>query len=71
VFDLPVRLGAPAGLTGIQESSASPQHATAVGLAFYSARNLGSDRGHRGIALGPGALVKFGSRVRTWFAEMF
>jgi len=71
VFDLPVRLGAPAGLTGIQESSASPQHATAVGLAFYSARNLGSDRGHRGIALGPGALMKFGSRVRTWFAEMF
>jgi cell division protein FtsA len=71
VFDLPVRLGAPAGLSGIQESSASPQHATAVGLAFYSARNLGSDRGHRGIALGPGALMKLGSRVRTWFAEMF
>ena len=71
VFDLPVRMGAPAGLSGIQESSASPQHATAVGLAFYSARNLGSDRGHRGIALGPGTLMKLGSRVRTWFAEMF
>jgi cell division protein FtsA len=71
VFDMPVRLGAPAGLGGLQDSSASPQHATAVGLAFYSARNLGSDRGHRGIALAPGALVKLGSRVRTWFAEMF
>ena len=70
VFDLPVRLGAPVGVGGLAESAGGPQHATAVGLALYSARNASPGR-DRGLALGPGALMKIGSRVRTWFAEIF
>ncbi|HZN54324.1 MAG TPA: cell division protein FtsA [Candidatus Polarisedimenticolaceae bacterium] len=70
IFDLPVRLGHPGGVNGLAEPSSGPQLATAVGLALYSAHNLGKDHA-RGFPVSPGAIAKFGHRVRNWFAEMF
>ena len=70
VFDLPVRLGQPGGVNGLTEPASGPQLATAVGLALYSAHNLGKDHA-RGFSVSPGAIAKFGHRVRNWFAEMF
>jgi cell division protein FtsA len=70
VFDLPVRLGQPGGVSGLTEPTSGPQFATAVGLALYSARNMGKDQ-PRGFSVSPGTFLKFGHRVRSWFAEMF
>jgi cell division protein FtsA len=69
VFDLPVRLGQPGGVSGLTEPASGPQFATAVGLALYSAHNAAIQT-TRGFGLSP-AWPKFRDRVHTWFAEMF
>jgi cell division protein FtsA len=69
VFDLPVRLGAPAGVGGLAEPASGPHYATAVGLGLYSAHHRTPDS-HR-FPVSSGMIVKFSHRVRTWFAEMF
>jgi cell division protein FtsA len=70
IFDLPVRLGQPGGVSGLTEPASGPQFATAVGLALYSARNIGKSEALE-FSVNPGAFLKLGSYVRNWFAEMF
>jgi len=70
VFDLPVRLGQPGGVNGLTEPATGPQFATAVGLALYSAHNIGKEQ-LRPFSVNPGTFLRFGSFVRSWFAEMF
>jgi cell division protein FtsA len=69
VFDLPVRLGQPGGVSGLTEPASGPQFATAVGLALYSAHNAGN--GQPGLFVRTTPFLKIGSAVRSWFAEMF
>jgi cell division protein FtsA len=69
VFDVPVRRGVPAGLSGLSDVVQSPVYATAVGLALYGAR------GH-GNAIPPSQSEpvlggRLGKRLREWFAELF
>jgi len=70
VFDLPVRLGQPGGVSGLTEPASGPQFATAVGLALYAAHNIGKDQ-TRPFSVNPKTFLRFGSFVRNWFAEMF
>jgi cell division protein FtsA len=70
VFDLPVRLGQPGGVSGLTEPASGPQFATAVGLALYSAHNAVKDPS-RGFHGSPDTFSKIRHRVRNWFAEMF
>ncbi|GKT30690.1 hypothetical protein ADUPG1_001640, partial [Aduncisulcus paluster] len=37
IFDLPVRIGYPAGVGGLKDVVSSPKYATAVGLLMYGA----------------------------------
>jgi len=70
VFDLPVRLGQPGGVSGLTEPASGPQFATAVGLALYSAHNVGNGQpGSFFVRTKP--FLRIGSVVRNWFAEMF
>jgi cell division protein FtsA len=69
VFDLPVRLGQPGGVSGLTEPASGPQFATAVGLALYAARHSGSDP--RPFSLNPKSFRGIGRLVRSWFAEKF
>jgi len=69
IFDLPVRLGAPAGIGGLAEPSSGPQFATAAGLALYSARHRAPDPNR--FSVSTGMFLKIGHRVRTFFADMF
>jgi cell division protein FtsA len=70
IFDLPVRLGQPGGVSGLTEPASGPQFATAVGLALYSARNVGKEPSGK-FSLTPDTFSKIRHRVRHWFAEMF
>ena len=40
VFNLPVRVGEPTGVSGLSDMVAGPQYATAVGLLLYGAEQV-------------------------------
>ena len=69
VFDVPVRIGAPTGIDGLDEPESGPRHSTVVGLAMYGARHRKSrKRPH----VGPAAtLTRMGGWVRSRITEMF
>lgn len=67
-LDLPVRVGKPDNLGGLQDMASHPGHAVAVGLlvqaaGYYEAAGRSSRGGNR--------LAGLGDRVRGWFRAMF
>ncbi len=68
VFDVPVRRGAPVGLSGLGDVVRSPIYSTGVGLAFYGVRGIGS--GAPVEDPGGSAVVRVGRRVKGWLAEI-
>lgn len=69
IFDMPVRLGFPIGISGLVDVVNSPVYATGVGLVLWGARN-------RGIGLidaysEEGTLGRFVGRMKQWFSEAF
>ncbi len=69
IFDLPVRLGQPAGLTGAEEPGTASAYATAVGLALFGARHRNGRPQRASIpSLVPSWI---GSRVKTWLTGRF
>ncbi|MBR9805258.1 cell division protein FtsA, partial [bacterium] len=67
IFHLPVRLGAPAGVTGLQDIANNPIYATGVGLLRYGllqqsdAARMEADRRANSMM----------SRVKGWFKSNF
>jgi cell division protein FtsA len=67
VSDLPARLAAPHGVTGLNDEIQGPDHATAVGLLRWAARNKG-----RPIrSNGNGHTDAVGVRFSRWLRELF
>jgi cell division protein FtsA len=69
IFDMPVRLGDPIGISGLVDIVNSPAYATGVGLVLWGARN-------KGVNLvtsyeSQGMLNRVVGRMRQWFAEAF
>jgi cell division protein FtsA len=69
VFDVPVRRGAPAGLSGLGDVVRSPIYATGVGLAFHGARG-GTDAAGPADEGGGSAVTRMSRRVRDWLSEI-
>ncbi|HMK35544.1 MAG TPA: cell division protein FtsA [Desulfomonilaceae bacterium] len=69
IFDLPVRLGYPIGISGLVDVVNSPMYATGVGLVLWGARNKGID------LVEPfdtgGMFDRVMGRMKQWFAEAF
>lgn len=67
VFNLPVRVGTPAGIEGIDETLASPAYAAAVGLTRYGAQ----PRAHLPGLVDDGHLFhRVRRRMVEWFREL-
>lgn len=69
IFDLPVRIGYPVGISGLVDVVNSPVYATGVGLVLWGARN-GGDK----LGVGcddAGMFDKLMGRMKQWFAEAF
>jgi cell division protein FtsA len=66
IFDLPVRLGYPTGISGLVDVVNSPVYATGVGLVLWGARN----KGHKlGVSFNDGSMIdKVMGRMKQWFA---
>ena len=68
VLGLPIRCGAPSGITGLVDGVTTPEFATGVGLIRYGARHL--DR--RGLrAQDSGFFNRTTDRVRQWLGAFF
>ena len=71
IFDLPVRLGTPSGITGLVDVVSSPAHATAVGLVLRSHRaRLGEGRLLQEMR-GTGTFGKLTGRIKDMFSGLF
>lgn len=70
ILDLPVRIGAPKGISGLVDVVNSPVFSTGVGLIFYGAKNLEDDV--RIPRLPAGDLFRgITNRMKEWFGEFF
>ncbi len=69
LFDLPVRLGYPIGISGLVDVVNSPVYATGVGLVLWGARrkNIGLIEDYPAS----GMFDKVMGRMKQWFAEAF
>ncbi|MGO9568428.1 MAG: cell division protein FtsA [Desulfomonilaceae bacterium] len=69
LFDMPVRLGYPIGISGLVDVVNSPVYATGVGLVLWGARNKDEDIVAPYHAGGP--IDRVMGRMKQWFAEAF
>lgn len=69
IFDLPVRVGYPIGISGLVDVVNSPVYATGVGLVLWGARNKGMDLVDSYES--GGMLDRVVGRMKQWFAEAF
>lgn len=68
IFDLPVRIGSPAGVIGLSEQIIRPEMACAVGLCLNAAHGNAPILRQQTQNRGPVKLLK---RVGEWFGEHF
>lgn len=71
IFNMPARVGVPAGVTGLADAVADPVFATAVGLVLYES---GVPRGEvRSLNSGvtAGFLPRTVAAIRAWFERLF
>ncbi len=69
LFDMPVRLGYPIGISGLVDVVNSPVYATGVGLVLWGARNKSLDLG---VSYNNGGMIdRVMGRMKQWFAEAF
>lgn len=70
VFKLPVRLGKPAGVTGLTDMVKSPMYATGVGLVLYGA-NQDRKRKPKGFTISDkNIFYKVMAQMKRWFKEV-
>jgi cell division protein FtsA len=69
IFDMPIRLGYPIGISGLVDVVNSPAYSTGVGLVLWGARRHYQDLA--GPFTGEGMLEQVIGRMRQWFVEAF
>lgn len=71
VFQMPVRIGRPTGVTGLVEVVSNPSYATGVGLVRYGAKASSQDAYFHPDNDGDGFLSGLTARMRSWFEKIF
>ena len=68
VFNLPVRVGCPSGITGLVDVVNSPMFATGVGLVCYGSRHASRNEFQKGT---DNVFFKISNRMKGWIKEFF
>jgi len=68
-LDLPVRLGVPRDIVGLNDAANSPVYGTGIGLALYGVRE--KSRPERLFGASPTGMARVTVRLREWFAGLF
>lgn len=71
VFDAPVKLGIPQGITGLTDVVASPICSTGVGLVVFGKKHQGAGNGFVGVREDGVLFKKILSRMKGWFRDFF
>lgn len=66
IFEMPVRIGTPRGVTGMREALDDPRFATVVGLVLFARENRDIDSFEE-----PRLLHRISAPVRRWLGEFF
>jgi cell division protein FtsA len=69
VFDMPVKLGIPAGFGGLVDLAQKPMHATGVGLILFAMQD--EQRNGLGRLTEANMFEKIFERMKRWFGEFF
>ncbi len=69
VFEMPVRLGAPSGMSGLVANVADPRYSTGVGLVLHAAQVELGDEPFRERRAPPE--MRGGFDLRRWFNDLF
>jgi len=69
IFNLPVRRGLPANITGLVDMVKSPMYSTAVGLVHYGSKHMTESQFQKGNE--GNILNKFGIRMKAFMKEFF
>lgn len=67
VFNLPVRVGLPQGVSGLTDLVRGPEYATALGLVLHGASELGSARSSKRAS----SVTRLFKRAANWFGDNF
>lgn len=67
VFEVPVRLGLPTGVTGMSEVAGNPAHATGVGLLRFGSQSQPQAQG----TYGESGLGRVLAQMKSWFQGNF
>jgi cell division protein FtsA len=69
VFDLPVKVGSPVAITGLNDAVSYPSFATGVGLALFGLKNRGQ-RGLLGVSEAH-LFDKISEKMKRWIGDFF
>ena len=67
IFEMPVRLGVPSGLSGLMENVRDPRYSTGVGLILHAVQNEGGET----ASPSPKSGISLPEPIKRLFAELF
>jgi cell division protein FtsA len=70
VFEMPVKLGMPAGFGGLTEAASSPIHATGIGLCMFGVEQS-KNRKTKKRPMGDDNFRRIFDKMKTWVREFF
>jgi cell division protein FtsA len=68
IFEMPVRLGVPSGLSGLMENVRDPRYSTGVGLILHAVQNEGGEVNNNAT---PSRGLSLPEPIKRLFAELF
>ena len=71
ILNMPVRLGVPNQITGLEELVSKPECATGVGLLIWGSNNQESAKSSKIRIREAQVFKKVFSSMKTWFADLF
>ena len=71
ILNMPVRLGVPKQITGLEELVAKPECATGVGLLVWGSKNAVASKNQKIRIREAQVFKKVFSSMKTWFADLF
>ncbi|MFP4416803.1 MAG: cell division protein FtsA [Chitinivibrionales bacterium] len=70
VFEMPVKLGVPAGFGGLTEAASSPIHSTGIGLCMYGMQNKPARKSKK-LGGGDDNFKRIFDKMKSWVREFF